>query len=125
MAGMALKGQYNLVSIMVPPEVSMKEKFSQENRKTMFIAENLTVMLHFLYCLWIYSAKAFRNLIIYIRAIFSILKIIKEFIMTRRRHEISFSTAHTRFREIPNGSHCRSQNHSNDHNDEETFSRYF
>ena len=58
MAGMALKGQYNLVSIMVPPEVSMKEKFSQENRKTMFIAEKLTVMLHFLYCLWIHSAKA-------------------------------------------------------------------
>ena len=32
MAGMALIGQYNLASIMVPPEASMKEKFSQENR---------------------------------------------------------------------------------------------
>ena len=47
MAGMAFKGQYNLVSIIVPPEVFMKEKFPQENRKTMFIAEKLTVMLHF------------------------------------------------------------------------------
>ena len=31
MAGMALKGQYNLISIMVPSEVSMKEKFSEKN----------------------------------------------------------------------------------------------
>ena len=38
MAEMALKGQYNL-----PPEVSMKEKFSE---KKMFIAEKLTVMLN-------------------------------------------------------------------------------
>ena len=42
MACMALKGQYNLVSIMVSSEVSMTEKFSQKNRKTMFIAEKLT-----------------------------------------------------------------------------------
>ena len=33
-AGMALKGQYNLASIIVPPEVSMKEKFSQKRKIT-------------------------------------------------------------------------------------------
>ena len=92
MAGIALKGQCDLVSIMVPPEVSMKENFSQENRKKMLIAEKLTVMLHFLYCLWIHSAKAFRNLIIYIRAIFSILKIIKEFILDLMLEAVDINT---------------------------------
>ena len=31
MAGIALKGQCDLVSIMVPPEMSLKGKFALEN----------------------------------------------------------------------------------------------
>ena len=46
----------------------------------MFIAEKLTVMLHF-DILMDNFCEAFRNLIIYIWAIFSILKIVKEFIL--------------------------------------------
>ena len=67
MVGLALKGQYNLASIMVPPpEVSMSEKFSQKNRQTMFIAEKLRVMLYFIYCRWMIPVEAFRKLMIYI-----------------------------------------------------------
>ena len=36
-----IKRSIQPVSIMVPPEVSMKDKFSQKNMKTMFIAEKV------------------------------------------------------------------------------------
>ena len=66
MAGIALKGQCNLVSIMVPPGVLFKRKMKEK---------------HFCYCNRIISVTAFRNSIIYIRTIFSLLKIIKEFVL--------------------------------------------
>ena len=66
---MALKCQCNFVSIMVLPEVSMKEKFSQKNRKTMFF-----YIFDGYFCYSFYKIND-----IYIGAIFSILKIIKEF----------------------------------------------
>ena len=46
---MALTGQCNLVSIMVPPKVSLKEWFSQKRRKIWIIAQNVIVMQHFEY----------------------------------------------------------------------------
>ena len=81
MAGMSLKGQYNLVSIMVPPRgVYERKVFTKEQKKTMFIGEKLTVMLHFRFFDRNFC-EAVRNLIICIRDIFSILKIVKEFIL--------------------------------------------
>ena len=54
MAGMALKGQYNFVSIMVPPRgVYERKVFTKEQKKTMFIAEKLNAA--FLKCRWIIS----------------------------------------------------------------------
>ena len=45
MAGMALKGQYNLVSIMVPPGVYERKVFTKKTKNAMFNVK-LTVMLH-------------------------------------------------------------------------------
>ena len=59
MAGMALKGQCNLVSIMVCPEVSLKEKFSKKKAKTITIAKKLRVMQHFQILLTESSVTAF------------------------------------------------------------------
>ena len=47
MAGMAVKGQYNLVSIMVSHRGVGEGKVITKEQKAMFIAEKLTLKLHF------------------------------------------------------------------------------
>ena len=66
MAGMALKGQCNLVFIMVPSEVSVKENFSQQNIKNNIYCSKVDSNAASFILLMDASITAFRNLIIYI-----------------------------------------------------------
>ena len=50
MAGMALKGHCNFVSVMIPPEVSLIEKCSQQKGKNGIYCSKLILMQHFQYC---------------------------------------------------------------------------
>ena len=43
MAGIALKGQCDFVSIMVPPKASIKEKFQIEGKKILVNVETLLI----------------------------------------------------------------------------------
>ena len=76
MAGIALKGQCDLVSIMVPPEVPLKEKFSWKEsvKKCIFcikVESNGGVLF---FC-------NFGNSVIFIRVVFLILEVLKEFVL--------------------------------------------
>ena len=78
MAGTVLKGQCNLVSIMVPHRDIFERKIFTEEKKNNIYSLKFEINAAFSIFLIDISFTSFRTLIIYLDAIFLILKFFKE-----------------------------------------------